>query len=241
MLKRIGSVLACLTLLGLLCACSASSSNAPSSTESQPNAQESVNRYTVSHVADAPDWSTIPVLDISNQPWGEPVGIAAHAQVCYSDDALYVHMWAQEANIRAEYTADDVQGNPYEDSCLEFFLAPVSEDDRYLNIEMNPLCCTCMEIGTERNNRVRLLPSKDALKATSARTDDGWEIEYRVPFSFIRALYPNFSIESGTVMGANFYKCGNLTVQKHFLTWNPSTSEKPDFHRPQDFGELVFE
>ena len=39
----------------------------------------------------------------------------------------------------------------------------------------------------------------------------------------------------------NFYKCGDLTEIEHYLAWSPMTSEKPDFHRRQDFGTLVFE
>ena len=42
-------------------------------------------------------------------------------------------------------------------------------------------------------------------------------------------------------MRANCYKCGDCTVQPHYLAWNPPTSENPDFHRPQDFGALIFE
>jgi hypothetical protein len=38
----------------------------------------------------------------------------------------------------------------------------------------------------------------------------------------------------------NCYKCGDLTEQEHYLSWNPVTSEHPCFHRPQDFGRLVF-
>ena len=41
-------------------------------------------------------------------------------------------------------------------------------------------------------------------------------------------------------MYGNFFKCGDLTEQAHYLSWNPVTSEQPDFHRPQDFGLLRF-
>lgn len=37
----------------------------------------------------------------------------------------------------------------------------------------------------------------------------------------------------------NFYKCGDATVQPHYLAWNPVTSETPAFHRPWEFGEIV--
>ena len=38
---------------------------------------------------------------------------------------------------------------------------------------------------------------------------------------------------------ANFYKCGDKTAHPHFLSWNPVVSSKPDFHRPECFGELI--
>ena len=37
---------------------------------------------------------------------------------------------------------------------------------------------------------------------------------------------------------ANFYKCGDKTAHPHFLSWSPVSTEKPDFHRPEFFGEL---
>lgn len=39
---------------------------------------------------------------------------------------------------------------------------------------------------------------------------------------------------------ANCFKCGDFTVQPHYMMWNETTSETPDFHRPQDFGRMIF-
>ena len=39
---------------------------------------------------------------------------------------------------------------------------------------------------------------------------------------------------------ANFYKCGDLTVNKHYLAWQPVGTERPDYHRPEYFGPMVF-
>ena len=36
----------------------------------------------------------------------------------------------------------------------------------------------------------------------------------------------------------NFYKCGDATEMPHYLSWNPIQTERPDFHRPEFFGEL---
>ena len=37
----------------------------------------------------------------------------------------------------------------------------------------------------------------------------------------------------------NFYKCGDKTAHPHYLSWNPIKTPKPDFHRPEFFGELL--
>lgn len=202
---------------------------------------EALRSYAVAHIDGAPDWDAIPVLDIDNQQWLDPVDIAAHAQLCYDDEAFYVRMWAEEADIRAEYPADDLLANTYEDSCLEFFLSPVPEDARYLNFEFNPNCAVGAQIGTEKANRTRLVRTDDVYEASSARTESGWEITYKIPFDFIRQLYPDFTAESGTVLRGNFYKCGNLTANKHYLSWSPTDSDTPNFHMPECFGELVLE
>ncbi len=44
----------------------------------------------------------------------------------------------------------------------------------------------------------------------------------------------------GKRIPANFYKCGDKLRTPHFLSWNKIEIEKPDFHRPDFFGELHF-
>ena len=123
---------------------------------------------------------------------------------------------------------------------MEFFFAPEG-DDRYLNVELNPNGCSFIGIGTGRGDRVRITLEQEAevLQTQTARTPDGWELTYRLPLTFLRVLYPALSLTPGTVLRANCYKCGDLTPEPHYLSWNPVTSAKPDFHRPCDFGRMV--
>ena len=65
-----------------------------------------------------------------------------------------------------------------------------------------------------------------------------WDLYYELPFSLIRLFFPDFAPEGR--LRANFYKCGDLTKQEHYLSWNRVECEKPDFHRPEYFGELIF-
>ena len=71
------------------------------------------------------------------------------------------------------------------------------------------------------------------------RTQDGWEVYYSIPLSFLRLFLPEFAFAG--ILRANVYKCGDLTAHEHYLSWNPVSSPSPDFHRPQDFGLMRFE
>ena len=187
----------------------------------------------------APDWKNIEEVELRHQPWLEPCDIEARAQLCHDGENLYVRMEAKEADIRAELTgALDQVCN---DSCMEFFFGPKTDDARYFNFEWNKLCNVYVGFGAERKTRVRqiLKNPKDVFMPVSMDTENGWAIEYRIPLSFIHMYVPEFAFEGEAA--CNFYKCGDMTRIPHYLAWANSTSEKPDYHRRWDFGTLVFE
>ena len=66
---------------------------------------------------------------------------------------------------------------------------------------------------------------------------DGWGIEFEIPASFIQLYFPAFEMSEAR---ANFYKCGDKTEVPHYLAWSDLTSERPDYHRAGDFGDLYF-
>lgn len=197
--------------------------------------------YTIQRVSGTPDWKTVPQLQVDQHLWLESDDIHMCAQICYDDDGLYVRMQAVEPQIRAEYNAP--LSMICEDSCMEFFFAPDPEDDRYLNVEINPNCATFIGLGSCRADNVRLAPMKEEewFQKQARRTADGWEVSYRIPLIFLRALFPGYTLESGTVIRANCYKCGDLTPKPHYLSWNPVVHPTPDFHRSCDFGTMILE
>lgn len=198
-----------------------------------------MREYTIVRRGEATNWENVPELKIDHLLWTEESDIVARAQLCYDENALYVHLSAVEKNIRAEHTSP--VGMPCEDSCLEFFFSPYNGDERYFNIEFNPNCCMYLGIGSNVENLVRLLVKDDLFQPTANRTKDGWEVFYSVPTEFVRRFFPDFKPESGASIRANCFKCGDLTVNPHFFSWNPVTSETPAFHRPCDFGLMHFE
>lgn len=185
-----------------------------------------------------PDWSTVPAVELRNTGWLGETAVRAWAQLCRDDECLWVRMEAEESPVRAALTEplDEV----YNDSCLEFFLAPDPADSRYLNFEFNPLGNVYLGFGSTRPTRVRQIVSdKDELfRPQPFLTERGWGIVYRIPFGFIRNYFPNFQ-PRGEIAG-NFYKCGDMTPQPHYLSWMEMHTNTPDFHRRQDFGVLCF-
>lgn len=195
-----------------------------------------MKQYTVLYRKEA-DWEDVPYAEISE---GESApGVSAKAQLLWNEEGFFVRLKAAEPSIRAEEQGP--LGMPCEDSCLEFFFAPCPPDLRYFNLEFNPNACRYVGFGSCIADLVRLIPDdpRDLFEPEVLRTEDGWEIRYKVPFSFVRRFFPDFQPEAGMRLRANFYKCGDLTVHPHFLSWNPITVVPVSFHRPEDFGEII--
>ena len=194
--------------------------------------------YTISRKTENFTWEEIPALAIDTLLWSPEVPISAKAQICYDDAAIYVRLQAVEPHIRAEI--NDILGEPCLDSCLEFFFCPIPGDNRYFNIEFNLNKCMYLGMGTCLDNNVRMLPEGNPFYPQTVRTDDGWILEYAIPHSFVKQFFPEYAPVSGNSIRANCYKCGDLTVQEHYFSWNPIALPNPCFHCPQFFGIMYF-
>ena len=200
--------------------------------------QNETRRYLIRAVPGAPDWNSVPELEADRILWKPDCGIRAFGQFCHDAQHLYVRLRAAEAQIRAEYR--EPLSPVYQDSCLEFFFMPEG-GDRYFNFEINPNGCLWIGFGHSREDSTVLYRSgmEQRFDIRTGRTRDGWEVFYRIPLSFLRLFLPDFAFAG--ILRANVYKCGDLTAHEHYLSWNPVTSETPDFHRPADFGLMTLE
>jgi hypothetical protein len=61
-----------------------------------------------------------------------------------------------------------------------------------------------------------------------------WSLTVYIPFRLLGVNCKSLP----SVLRANFYKCCSACSEKHYLSWSPVHSAKPDFHRPEDFGFL---
>ena len=69
--------------------------------------------------------------------------------------------------------------------------------------------------------------------------DYSWEMTIVIPAT---SLTHNKDVQlKGLKSNANFYKCGDKSAEEHYLSWNSIATERPDFHRPEYFGSIIFE
>ena len=201
----------------------------------------------ITRVAGEIDWTKIPSIAIDELVLVDHTDVTASAQICYDEEALYLHLSAQETEIRAEERGP--VGTPCSDSCLEFFFCPMENDTRYFNIEFNPNTCVYLGVGSSVQTLTRLIPEEEEGNGMEYNfhpavkfVEGGWEITYRVPYDFIRRFFPEFEAFSGKKIRANFYKCADMTSKPHYLAWNPITRTGVSvFHTPSQFGMLQFQ
>lgn len=192
--------------------------------------------YTAIRASLPVSWENVPTLAIDTKLWGTQTDITAQAQLCYDDTALHIRLSTVEAEIRAE--EEGPLGSPCQDSCLEFFFCPMDGDSRYFNIEFSPTGAMYLGFGGGFG-LLRLIREVNPFDPVITRTENGWEITYRIPYSFICQFFPEYEAKTGKCIRANFYKCGDRTVNKHYLTWSPITGSK-SYHQPEFFAPVYF-
>ncbi len=181
-----------------------------------------------------------PTLTIEKYMWMEN-GYAPKVEVylCHDGDRMLVSFKVFEDVVVARERRDN--GKIWCDSCVEMFLRPFDDDDRYINFEFNPYGAAVMSIGAGREDRQALVFGyKDRLKVVPRHFDGGWSLAFEVPFGMLSEIYQREEkIGRGARISANFYKCGDETPYPHFGMWREVESDVPNFHLPEFFGELI--
>ncbi len=219
-----------------------------------------LEQYTVNRAAgpipadarwDAPEWEAAPPLRLTRWMGDRPAHFpTVQAKLLYDDLFLHVIFRVQDRYVRA--VVADYQGPVCTDSCAELFLTPEpGVDNGYFNIEVN--CGGTMLFKHQLARDTETVPvSQDdarslAVAATLPRRVEPertepteWCVRYRVPYSVLERYAPVTRPAPGVHWRANLYKCGDLTSHPHWLTWAEVKWEKPDFHRREFFGELLF-
>jgi len=183
-----------------------------------------------------PLWETANVANIACRNWRE-FEYMPHttAKLLYSDYGIHVQMESEEYPILARYRHQNT--SVCTDSCMEFFFSPKEDVNRYFNFEFNPFGTMCLGWCAGTHDVIKPEEDKKYFEVKTATAPRSWKLQFTIPFAFLDKYAGGHS----KVMRGNFYKCGNDTERRHYLSFYPLHATTRDFHRPEYFGEIAFE
>lgn len=179
-----------------------------------------------------------------NWPKDAPYAPDCNGSIARSKSYLAIMYHVRGLDLRA--TAMEDNGRSWEDSCCEFFVSD-PYDGTYYNFE---LTCVGSLLASKRTSIINHTPLSNELLSSVIRHSSlarkevcvndrifSWTVAMLIPFELIGIDKDNLPVS----IRGNFYKCGDLTAHPHFLSWNPIKTQKPDFHRPEFFGEIILQ
>jgi hypothetical protein len=178
------------------------------------------------------------------EPWpGEGFKPEVGFKMFYGDDAVFLKFLVKEKHFKAAYK--QINDPVWNDSCVEFFIG-FKDDEAYYNFEFNAIGTPLVGYGIDKKRELAdpsLIKSIKCITVNNVTGDDrlpfNWELTIAIPFTLF------FKHQVTTLAGlnckGNFYKCGDELPEPHFLCWNNILADKPNFHLPQYFGQLIFE
>ncbi len=199
-----------------------------------------------------PQWKKAKAAVISNY-MGEIPGFRPEATVkmLYDDDNIYVIFYVKDRYVRC--ITDKINGPVWQDSAVEFFFSPDPEQPLlYFNLETNCGGTPLLHYNTVPRKESKRLQEDDIRQIEIASTlpkiidpeisnPVEWTLEYRIPLALLEKYAKIARPSKGIEWGANFYKIAENSSNPHYITWSRIENIKPDFHRPQFFGRLIFD
>jgi len=184
----------------------------------------------------------LPASAIDCVNWKEfPYKPSVLVRLGYSSTALAILFEVEENHIRGVNMNDC---SPVcQDSCCEFFVkAP--DGSGYFNFEMNCIGTLLAAkrrsrkdfefLSTSQLNEILRFSSLPRVPIDSVGDGQKYWIAEVIPFSILGLDRAPKSIM------ANFYKCGDMCKEPHYLSLAPIDLPTPDFHCPDFFREIIF-
>jgi len=171
------------------------------------------------------------------------------AKILWDDERIYFSFTCEDKHIAAEHYTHNTGVS--RDDCCEAFISPVPEGPQrtdYINYEIN--CIGTWLAGYHARSRDRNFRWEDCRGIEIGRTingtcnndedtDEGWVLEFSVPWNHFEEFDAEFPPRDGQVVYIGLHRCGGVT-NPQYSQWSPSQTERPNFHRPLDFGKVIF-
>jgi hypothetical protein len=207
-------------------------------------------RMSMDGILDEPAWQKARPVGPFHFPWfksGEQE--QTEAKIVWDDERIYFAFTCDDKYIWADHYSFD--SSVYADDCCEAFISPVPEGPErmdYINYEINCIGSSAVgyHAGSRNANKGRWYPGGleigRYIKGTVNKdddTDEGWVLEFSVPWSHFREFGAKFPPRKGQVIYLNLNRLGGKTNVQN-SQWSPNPVETPSFHSPQYFGKVIF-
>lgn len=179
--------------------------------------------------------------------WYDEYPYVPKVELALWHDGFFLYL---EFNVSERYTLGAVRednGECWTDSCVELFIAP-DDNGYYYNFEFT--CTGKLLLGYRPGREGAVLAPLSVIDSVEREASLGnmpvgllencnWNLRVQIP---ITALFRhNLKSWSGLKAKANIYKCGNKLPERHFISYAPINTPKPDFHRPEYFVPIDFD
>jgi uncharacterized protein (DUF362 family) len=197
-----------------------------------------VDRIVVDGVAE-PAWGAATPVTFETDWSGKKTGTVTRVRLAWSTSALYMLWELDGAGVFVDASRDPKieRDKLYEEDCVELFLGPDDRDrTHYYEVEIGPLG-HFLDLAVDRKAK---------------RSDVGWssapEIATRVDRdakhvtieAALRAPEIVSMLKPGARLPLALYRMEGK-APRLFLAFSPTRTNKPDFHVPEAFGNLVLE
>ncbi len=220
-------------------------------TVASQNKMSSSTRLTIKHISkdfsidrlDDPAWKRASQSVITKY-WSAkkaPKQRQFTVRLLWSDTALYVRFDASQSeplvvSEKADVTKK-IRGLWDRDVC-EIFIAPdASQKNKYFEFEIAPNG-EWIDLGIEIASQERKTDwdYKSGMTSAAKIEKDKVVMAIKIPFASLRR-----TPKVGDVWLGNLFRCVGKDPTRGYLAWQPTETEKPNFHVPEKFGEFRFE
>lgn len=189
-----------------------------------------------------PNWTKANEVSIKKYWSGEiaPIGRQFKAKFLWSDSALYVRFEANQTEpliISDTPNLSSKTNGLWERDVCEIFIAPNPiEFRKYFEFEVAPtgewIDLEVYQMPDQRETNFDYLSGMQ----TAAIIEDkkvwmAFKIEWKA-FGKIPTI--------GEIWKGNIFRCVGADETRGYLAWQPTLTEKPNFHVPEKFGEFEF-
>jgi len=203
---------------------------------------------------DNPLWISVQPLTISHfRPESSDHRPQTEVRVFHTGSAVHILFSVQDNFVKC--TRTEYQSDVWRDSCVEWFVQP-KDKKGYFNFEINSIGTLhvhyiedpiringqlrkSVPISYDIGKLVSIASSVREPLSVESTTPFQWHISMVVPLIFFEHFVGPIGNLSNQKWRANFNKCADQSSHPTWATWNPVA--ELNFHRPMDFGEIVFE